>query len=418
MVDESSRTDNPDTKVTVGKAPVQNEAPSVAATLGIATPKASPSQTTNQPVAGREPKLEPPAATVTKPRDETSLEKTPGQPPRQPPHQEKRIADATPGPNYSGVLVEKEIRDLNLVRVHEASRQDERCYQPTSYDLRLGAEYVTPSLDGQLVIHRCDGNGMVTIAPFATAIVSTYESVALPNNVVGRFNLRIQHALEGLIVQMGTQVEPQYEGPLIALLHNISDHPKTLKFRDYDTRPFTIEFSYTSQPAAAPDPRKKQRKAFSDFIPPNYARGGVDLVLRNLNNALQENTRLARELNSTRMLWFTGIFLIIIVTAATIFIPLALAKFTYDKNSFPIVNADAVATMKYGPNHSNNAEIVNEVIKQLDSRRHGEPTISREEFYAEELARLKARRDAVKGDPAELKSIEKQIDEIVDLLKK
>jgi hypothetical protein len=120
-------------------------------------------------------------------------------------------------------------------------------------------------------------------------------------------------------------------------------------------------------------------------------------------------------------LWFTGIFLLIIITAATILIPWTLAKFTYDKNSFPILNADAVATMKYGPNHSNNAEIVNETIKELDARSRGSGAmIPPEQFYAEQLSKLKARRDAVKAGPAqaaELKSIDKQIDEIVDLLK-
>ena len=133
----------------------------------------------------------------------------------------------------------------------DAEYDDSRCYQPANYDLRLGAEYVMPHKDSQLQISRCDSNGMLTIQPFGTAIVSTYESVFLPNNVVGRFNLRLTHALEGLIVQMGTQVEPDYEGPLFALLHNISDQPKSLKFRDYDTRPFTIEFYYIPTDASA-----------------------------------------------------------------------------------------------------------------------------------------------------------------------
>ncbi|MGD1081958.1 MAG: hypothetical protein ABR881_26875 [Candidatus Sulfotelmatobacter sp.] len=261
---------------------------------------------------------------------------------------------------------------------------------------------------------------MLTIEPFATSIVSTYEKVALPGNVVGRFNLRVQHAFEGLIVQMGTQVEPNYEGQLYALLHNISDRPKTLKFRDYETRPFTIEFSYTSQPSRPPEPRKKQRKTFSDFIPPNYARGGLDLVIESLRNAQSENKRLSQALHSNKMLWFTGIFLLIIVAAATVLIPWALAKFTYDKDYFPIVSADAIAAMKYGSNHSNDADIVKEVMRELDARSSG-GIVPREQFYEERLAQLKKRRDSIKGNPAqvaELKSIEKQIDEIVELLRK
>lgn len=340
-------------------------------------------------------------------------------PPAQPPA-EQTGTEVPVSANHSGVLVDKEIRDQKLIRVPESGREEERCYQPTSYDLRLGAEYVMPTRDGQLVIHSCIDNGMLTIAPFGTSIVSTYEWVALPSNVVGRFNLRVQHAFEGLLVQMGTQVEPNYNGPLYALLHNISNRPKTLKFRDYDTRPFTIEFSYTSQPSRLPDERKKQRKTFSDFIPPNYARGGLDLVLEDIHRVQEENTRLSQDLNAKKMLGFTGVALILIIATATLFIPWTLAKFTYDKDYFPLVSADAIATMKYGPNHSNDADIVKQVMQQLDARSSGAGIIPREQFYAERLTQLKNRRDLIKRNPAqveELKSIEKQINEIAELLK-
>src|SRR5262249_47022656 len=97
-------------------------------------------------------------------------------PPAQPPT-EQPGTEAPASANHSGVLVDREIRDQELIRVPESGREEERCYQPTSYDLRLGAEYVMPSRDGQLVIHSCIDNGMLTIAPFGTSIVSTYESV-------------------------------------------------------------------------------------------------------------------------------------------------------------------------------------------------------------------------------------------------
>jgi deoxycytidine triphosphate deaminase len=210
-----------------------------------------------------------------------------------------------PNTNYSGVLVEEEIRSLQLIRAPELGREEEwreeeRCYQPASYDLRLGAEYVMPRKDDQLVISRCDTSGLLTIEPFATSIVSTYEWVALPSNVVGRFNLRVQPTLEGLMVQMGTQVEPNYKGPLIALLHNISNRPINLKFRDFDTRPFTIEFSYTSQRSGPPAARKKLRKTFKDFIPPNYARGGMNLVIADIHRNIPIRLIQSISLNTRR----------------------------------------------------------------------------------------------------------------------
>ena len=416
MANEPSKTDNPDdAKLSGPGKPVQKE------TSGPAVPVSeTPSaHKTDQLVGGKETKPEPFASIAPKPIDDTPPIEA-AIPPAQR-HTEQPGAEVPPNANHSGILVDKEIRDQKLIQVPEPGREEERCYQPTSYDLRLGAEYVRPSRDGQLVIHSCKDNGMLTIAPFATSIVSTYESVALPSNVVGRFNLRVQHAFEGLLVQMGTQVEPNYQGPLFALLHNISDRPKTLKFRDYDTRPFTIEFTYTSQPSRPPDERKKQRKTFSDFIPPNYARGGLDLVLEDIHRVQGENTRLSQDLNAKKILGFTGVALILIVATATLFIPWTLAKFTYDKNYFPLVSADAIAAMKYGPNHSNDADIVKQVMREFDARSSGAGIIPREQFYAERLAQLKNRRDSIKGNPAqvaELKSIEKQIDEIVELLKK
>jgi deoxycytidine triphosphate deaminase len=269
----------------------------------------------------------------------------PVQPPQRTDDKQRFKAD-----NYSGVLVKDEIRDKKLIQVPDPEREESQCYQPASYDLRLGAQYAVPNDEGDLEISNCEITGRLTIPAFGTAIVSTYETVALPDNVVGRFNLRVQHALEGLIVQMGTQVEPHYEGPLFALLHNVSDSPKTLKFRDFDTRPFTIEFSYTSRPASNPDPRKKRRKSFSDFIPTNSARGGLNLALARMHQLQSETKKLSQDLNARKILWFTGGFLLIIVLAATVLIPIALTKFSYDRDYFPLVSADAIAAMKYGPN--------------------------------------------------------------------
>ncbi len=223
------------------------------------------------------------------------------------------------------------------------------------------------------------------------------------------------------MVQMGTQVEPHYEGHLYALLHNISDSPITLKFRDFDTRPFTIEFSYTSRLAGPPPARKKYRKTLKNFIPANHARGGMNLVIDDIHQVQDKLKAMSEEFNANKMLVFTGICLIFIVFAASLLIPFMLTKFSYDRNSFPLVNADAIAAMKYGPNHSNDAEIVKEVIQEIEARPQGTVLVSRNQYFAERITQLAARRDSIRGDTtkvAELKSINKQIDELVELLRK
>ena len=156
-----------------------------------------------------------------------------------------------------GVLIEQEIRDLQLIEFPEAPTPEEEtaCYKPASYDLRLGAQYVVPGEPDvgtdDAKIRDCRKAGALTIAPFGSVVVCTYEAVNLPANVVGKFNLRIKQALRGLIVQMGTQVEPNYHGPLFALLQNITSEPIKLKYKDHERRLFTIEFYYTTHPTKA-----------------------------------------------------------------------------------------------------------------------------------------------------------------------
>lgn len=168
----------------------------------------------------------------------------------------------------AGVLVEKDIRDQLLVLMED---EEDRCFKSASYDLRLGNEYLEPGKfrvgfgDTPEVLYCTDNkDNAIVIRPFSSVIVSTYEIVRLPNNIIGKFNLRIKQAMRGLIVQMGTQVEPCYQGRLFALLQNITDREVSLRYKDYDTRPFTIEFYYTNSAAQVNERDKKSIMSFLD----------------------------------------------------------------------------------------------------------------------------------------------------------
>lgn len=251
------------------------------------------------------------------------------------------LEQGTRPPTKAGVLVKREIIALQLIRVPEQEFDEPACYKHASYDFRLGSKYVLPGdqrkrkWSKQLKISECNENGSVTIPRFGSAIISTYEEVSLPDNVAGRFDLRIRHALEGLIVQMGTQVEPGYNGPLFALIHNISEQDKTLKYRDYDTRPFTIEFSYTSEPSSPP---AKKRGDIRDFIPPNYARGG-------LNRVLDEVTALQTQFFNWRVLLFSAVIMATLVGIVSALVPYFLGQFTYDRYGFPISSIETIVKL-------------------------------------------------------------------------
>jgi deoxycytidine triphosphate deaminase len=286
-------------------------------------------------------------------------------------NEEPGPASALPGqghPTPSGLLTEREIRDLRLLAVPEGEI-DERCYKHASFDLRLGDEYIIPHMkdhNGQLIIGSCQSNGCLTIDKFSSAIVSTYESVRLPNNVAGRFNLRIKHAFEGLVVQMGTQIEPGYIGPLYALLHNVSENSKTIRYRDYDSRPFTIEFVFT---ASATSPPPNSRKTIRDFVPINYATGSLFRVLEEYDKAQKQIQSISQMAGARKDALFIGVTMVGVLTVVGLLYSFLINKVTYDRDDLPLASAQALQALKYDDRDAGRDDrIVQEVLRQLESR--------------------------------------------------
>lgn len=158
---------------------------------------------------------------------------------------------------HGSVLTGVEIKQLGLVRLEDDSEPEGNLYKPASFDMLLHREYVVVSDGDDGRIRERLRYPSITVPKFGAVIIASREIVQLPYNVVGRFNIRYKLALKGLFVQMGTQVEPGYHGRLFAMLQNISNQPIHLTANHYDTRIFTIEFSYTSRctgPEAKPAP--------------------------------------------------------------------------------------------------------------------------------------------------------------------
>jgi len=239
-----------------------------------------------------------------------------------------------------GILTKREIIELNLITM-----ADYRCYKHASYDLRLGAEYFLPASHGQqnrCTIQNCAKTQILRVPPFSSVIVETYESVKLPANVAGRFDLRINHALTGLMVQMGTQIEPGYEGKLFALLHNVSDREILLKYRHYDTRLFTVEFHYTSEETIVP-PDKKKNPRLIDFVSDDSVRGSLEYFRDEMEKLHSE----AKELSTKKLLWLTGGAFFIIALLISVGGPWWVSKMLYDKDYYPLVTAEAISQLRY-----------------------------------------------------------------------
>jgi dUTPase len=156
----------------------------------------------------------------------------------------------SPQKKATGVLTGPDIRSLGII----SSNSEDSCYKSASYDLRISRDYAESGDHGSqgLIQRRTADNKPIVIPRFGALLVSTLEHVRMPLDVCGRFDLRVSYAYEGLFVQMGTQVEPGYQGPLAALVQNISDQDIEIPYWDLDqSRLFTIEFHILRKPVDA-----------------------------------------------------------------------------------------------------------------------------------------------------------------------
>jgi deoxycytidine triphosphate deaminase len=95
-----------------------------------------------------------------------------------------------------------------------------------SYKLTVGDEY---ALDGKLVsLVDESGRNTITIPPFAVAIVKTRETINMPRFLIGRWNIQVSKAYEGLVWVGGPQVDPGYVGHLFCPIYNLRDKPVEL----------------------------------------------------------------------------------------------------------------------------------------------------------------------------------------------
>jgi deoxycytidine triphosphate deaminase len=245
----------------------------------------------------------------------------------------------------SGILTRSDIIDLSLIE-----DSDDACFQHASYDLRLGDEYLiashSDSIDRKQLdvgICSCKEKKVIVIPPFTSAILSTFELVKLPGNVAGRFDLKIKPALRGLMVQMGTQIEPWYHGRLFALVHNISDQRRLLTYNSAKDSLFNIEFHYMSGPSKQPEKYKgKKYEALSEFLT------GIDIG-SSLDSVLDQIRKTKEDVNKTliEVRGWNTIKVTLVVAVATLFIgiflPFILNKITYDKDDYPLATANQVA---------------------------------------------------------------------------
>lgn len=243
-----------------------------------------------------------------------------------------------------GVLSGSEIQSKKLISVNFKSES----LKSASYDLRLGDEYYIPSFsknedvaqDTLLHISKCSlNNDVLVLKPFASIVFSTEEILTLPDNIVGRFDMRIKFAMQGLVLQVGPQVEPNYSGRLFGLLLNFSN--KTISI-PRGARLLTIEFSYFRKKCSEPRTKKEPVDSLAGFLKDRQlVVGTLEAFLSKINEKHEEIKNLSVNMENSRKSFWNRLFSIILViwtlifTALIPYLTLWISKTTIDKDDYP-----------------------------------------------------------------------------------
>jgi deoxycytidine triphosphate deaminase len=257
--------------------------------------------------------------------------------------------------NPKGILTLNEIKELELIRLDENQISDDSCYSNASYDFRIGEKYAFPSeeIDNIKIceaktlecphrkndkpkIYSCKkDNYVIRIPAFTSIVFTTYEKVSIPNNVAGRFDLRIKWALQGLILQVGTQIEPGYNGRLFGLLHNLSNKELCIPSNN---RLLTAEFSYTSE-VALPRKNKIELETIEQFLDKYHAISGtLEYFLKELNETKVKMDKGYREIlegNRYKMTVGLAIASIFLSVFLSVGVSAIVSKYSLEKDDYP-----------------------------------------------------------------------------------
>jgi hypothetical protein len=220
------------------------------------------------------------------------------------------------------MLHHTEIKKERLVQLEDGSPAPDKYYDFTSYNLRLGAEYCIIQGGSHAVdVGDCSsGIGMLSLPQFACALVSTEEIVKLPNDIAGRWGLKIRPAMSGLVFQAGPQIEPGSYTRLFGLLFNLSSEEKHIKFQ---STMWSIDFERLKKPI------KKPQKARPVVAMKDYTQQG--LPFGSLNEIYASYRRLQKE-NSARREFAIGIILAIVVLLSGTLLPIVVSNLVYNRS--------------------------------------------------------------------------------------
>ena len=164
----------------------------------------------------------------------------------------------------------------------EKDTYERKCLQQSSYDLRLGGQAYLVGQDAPVLLS--ETNPYLTISPGQFAILTCFEKLDLPKNLMGFITLRNGFKTQGLVNISGFHVDPTFKGVLMFAVNNAGPSDIRLRFREPT---FTIFFAFVDGEIGE---ARKEQKHPSDGIPLQSVQnlGGSSVTLTKLQKEIRD----------------------------------------------------------------------------------------------------------------------------------
>lgn len=152
--------------------------------------------------------------------------------------------------------IERYVKEFKLIYPF-----DKNNLKAASYQLTVGDKY---ALGGKREELNKEEKDKIVIPPFQVTIIKTREIVNLPRFLIGRWNIRVKWAYEGLLWVGGPQVDPGWFGHLFCPIYNLSDEDVIIEKGE---KLATIDFAKTTsfKEESKKFPRPPRRKDLDDY---------------------------------------------------------------------------------------------------------------------------------------------------------
>jgi deoxycytidine triphosphate deaminase len=201
----------------------------------------------------------------------------------------------------------------------------ESSLQAASYDMRIGYRLLISSDETEIDLSK---RTSATLAPGVFALVTTQESVELPDNIAGHIGVKSYYTRKGLVMLTGLQIDPGFQGVLVIGLYNASPRSLTLEY----LAPFcTVEFHKLARPAQSPyKPGPEQKEGQIPRADKDYLRTLETQSLSEMSESLRNLTvdvgSLASSMKTMQYTVTIGLALVAILVAVARWFPVVTAK--------------------------------------------------------------------------------------------